>query len=106
MNQEQVNELLLQSLELEMRGIAVYETALRCALNDDLRKEWEQYLEQTRNHETILRQTCEALDIDPDEESPGRAILRQLGAALVDAMEQAIASGMPEAAELVACEFV
>jgi rubrerythrin len=106
MNQEQINELLLQSLEHEMGGIQVYETALRCVLNDDLRKEWETYLEETRTHEVILRETCEALEIDPDEETPGRAIVRQLGGALVDAMEQAISAGMPEAAELVACECV
>jgi rubrerythrin len=106
MNQEQINELLLQSLEHEMGGIQVYETALRCVLNDDLRKEWETYLEETRTHEVILRETCEALELDPDEETPGRAIVRQLGGALVDAMEQAIAAGMPEAAELVACECV
>ena len=106
MNQEQVNELLLQSLEQEIGGIEIYETALRCVLNDDLRKEWEGYLEETRTHELILRATCEALGLDPDEETPGRAILRQLGAALVDAMEQAVAEATPEAAELVACECI
>jgi len=106
MNQEQLNELLLQSLEVEIGGIRIYETALRCVLNDDLRKEWEGYLEDTRMHEVILRETCQALDIDPEEETPGRAVVRQLGAALVDAMEQAITAGMPEAAELVACECV
>jgi len=106
MNQERLNELLLQSLEVEMGGIRIYETALRCVANDDLRKEWEDYLQDTRTHEAILRETCEALDIDPEEETPGRAIARHLAMALVDAMEQAIATGKPGAAELVACECV
>ena len=29
MNREQVNELLLQSLEVEIGGVRIYETALR-----------------------------------------------------------------------------
>src|SRR5206468_3922108 len=91
MNREQVNELLLQSLEVEMGGIKIYETALRCVVNDDLRKEWEGYLADTHNHEDILRETCEALDIDPEEETPGRAVVRHLGTSLVEAMERAIA---------------
>jgi len=106
MNQNQVSELLLQSLEVEIGGIQVYETALRCVVNDDLRKEWEDYLADTRNHEAILRETCEALDIDPEEETPGRNVVRTIGTALVDAMEQAIAIGNSEAAELVACDCV
>lgn len=106
MNKPQVNELLLQSLEQEIGGIKVYETALKCAINEDLREEWKKYLEQTRNHERILRKVCKALDVDADKETPGRAILRSLGAAFVDAMENALGGGKPEAAELVACECV
>ena len=54
MNEQQMNELLLQSLEHEKGGIQVYETALKCAVNDDLQEEWEKYLEETRNHERVL----------------------------------------------------
>ena len=54
MKQAQVKELLLQSLEHERGGIQVYETALKCAVNDELEEEFERYLEQTRNHERIL----------------------------------------------------
>jgi len=39
-----MNELLYQALETEKGGIEVYRTALRCAVNDDLREEWEEYL--------------------------------------------------------------
>jgi len=106
MNTQQVNELVLQSLEQEIGGIQVYETALKCAINEELRDEWKKYLEQTRNHERILRGVCKALDVDAAKETPGRTILRSLGGALVDAMETALAAGKREAAELVACECV
>ena len=39
MKDEQVTELLYQSLETELGGVQVYTTALRCAQNDDLKKE-------------------------------------------------------------------
>jgi rubrerythrin len=53
MKDEQVRELLYQALETEIGGVQVYTTAVRCAENEDLRNEWEEYLEQTRNNETI-----------------------------------------------------
>jgi rubrerythrin len=43
--QEQVKELLLQSLEHERGGVQVYETALQCVVNDKLRPEFEKYLD-------------------------------------------------------------
>ena len=55
MNNEQLHELLYQALETEQGGIAVYDTAVKCAVNDDLRSEWEEYLEQTRRHEHVMR---------------------------------------------------
>lgn len=48
MKDEQVTELLLQSLEHERGGIEVYETALKCVINEDLQGEWEKYLDETR----------------------------------------------------------
>lgn len=106
MNQAQVKELLLQSLEHERGGIQVYKTALKCVVNDELEEEFEKYLEQTRNHERILLTVFEALSLDPEEDSPGRQVVKLLGGALVDAMQTALAAGKPEAAELVACECV
>ena len=53
MNKEQVNELLYQALETEQGGVQVYETALRCAVNPELKEEWQGYLDETRNHERI-----------------------------------------------------
>jgi rubrerythrin len=98
--------LLLQSLEHERGGIQVYENAIKCVLNDDLREEWRQYLEQTRNHERILLRVFTELGLDAEEQSPGRAIVKQLGQALVQAMQTAKKGAKPEAAELVACECV
>ncbi len=46
MKKEQLHELLYQFLETEQGGIAVYTTALRCAVNDDLKKQWQEYLDQ------------------------------------------------------------
>lgn len=102
----QVKELLLQSLEHERGGIKVYETALKCVVNDDLEEEWEKYLKQTRNHERILIGVFADLKLDPEEASPGRQIVKQLASALVLAMETALKAGDPPTAELVACECV
>jgi rubrerythrin len=105
-NQAQVKELLLQSLEHERGGIQVYETALECIVNDKLKPEFEKYLDQTRNHERILLGVFANLSLDPEEASPGRTVVKLLGGALVEAMRTALKSGKPEAAELVACECV
>ena len=43
MKNEQIAELLYQALETETGGIQVYETALTCVINADLKKEWEEY---------------------------------------------------------------
>jgi hypothetical protein len=105
-NQEQVIELLLQSLEHERGGIKIYETALTCVQNDDLREEFEKYLDETRNHERVLLGVCEALEIDAEAPTPGREVVKIMGNALVEAMQKAKAAGKPEAAEIVACECV
>ena len=106
MKQAQVKELLLQSLEHERGGIKVYEMPVQCAVNEDLKEEWAKYLEQTREHDRILTSVCEQLELDPEEDSPGRGIVNKLGASLVQAMEAALKGGNPVAAELVACECV
>ena len=58
MNSAQFIELLLQSLEHEKGGVLVYETALKCVINEDLQEEWEKYLEETRNHVQVLTEVC------------------------------------------------
>lgn len=106
MNQAQVKELLLQSLEHERGGIRVYETALECVINEKLTPEFEKYLDQTRKHQRILLKVFADLSLDPEEASPGRAVVKLLGGALIQAMRSALKLAKPEAAELVACECV
>lgn len=106
MKKEQVEELILQSLEHEMGGVLVYETALECAVNSELKKEWQKYFEQTQTHVTTLEEVCEAMGIDSKKETPGREVVRSLGKSLVSAMESAKSAGDPAAAQLVACECV
>lgn len=106
MNRKQFTELLMQSLEHEKGGVLVYETALECAINDDLREEWTKYLDETRNHVRVLTDVCAQLELDPDTPSPGRTIVQKVGGSLVAAMEEALNSGSRQAAQLVACECV
>lgn len=106
MNDAQVRELLYQALETEMGGQKVYEAAIACAQNDDLEREWGKYLAETRNHEAILRETFGRIGLDTEVETPGRAVVRHKGAALVRAMEMARSEGGPMAAQLVAAESV
>jgi hypothetical protein len=102
----QVRELLLQALNHERGGTLVYSTALECVVNDDLREEWEKYLEQTTRHVDVLTDACIAMGLDPDEMTPGCQIIHHNGKALVIAMKMARANGDPNAAQLVACDCV
>jgi rubrerythrin len=106
MKDEQVRELLYQGLETELGGVQVYTTALRCVENEDLKEEWEEYLEQTKNHVRVMEDVLTKLDLDPNEETPGRKVVRHIGEALVESMEMALAEGKPGAAQLVATEAV
>lgn len=106
MNHEQVIDLLLQSLEHERGGVKVYETALSCVQNEDLRGEFEKYLDETRNHVEVLEDLCEALEIDAEADTPGRELVRMQGESLVALMDRAREIATPEAAEIVACEAV
>lgn len=102
----QMKELLLQALETERGGIQVYTMAIRAADNSDLRKEWQEYLEQTRTHEQILLDVYQTMGLDPEESSPGREVVKHLGSSLVAAIEMAIANAPPAGAELAAAECV
>jgi rubrerythrin len=106
MEQKQLKELLLQSLEHERGGVKVYQTAIKCAVNEDLKEEWEKYLEQTEHHVEVLQDVFSQMQLDPEEQSPGRKIVHDLGMALVSAMEAALGAGDPAAAQIVAGECV
>lgn len=106
MKRQQLDELLYQALETELGGEQVYMKALECAQNDDLRQEWEKYLEETRTHQEILGRIFEAAGLDRETESPGRAVVRHKAESLIAAMDMALSDAGPEAAELVAAESV
>lgn len=106
MKKAQLDELLYQALETERGGVQVYTTALRCVRNNELKEEWEEYLDQTRVHVRIVEQLMEELGLDLELETPGRKVVRHTGESLVRAMEMALDEGEPAAAELVAAECV
>jgi rubrerythrin len=106
MNNQQLKELLYQALETEIGGQRVYEAAILCAKNEDLKQEWEKYLAETRAHEVILRETFERIGMDSETETPGRAVVRFKGKALVESMSMAVREGGAAAAQLVAAECV
>jgi rubrerythrin len=107
LNAEQVTELLYQALETEKSGVKIYQTALKCAINPALKKEWQEYHEQTQNHVRIVLGVMEKLGIDSEKDTPGREVVRLIGESLVAAMEIALERApQRESAELVACECV
>jgi hypothetical protein len=106
MNKDNLHSLLYEALETELGGVAVYETALACALNEDLRDEWQKYLEQTRNHVTVLVDVLKKLGLNPDQETPARNVVRLSGQSLVQLMRVALSLGKPSAAQVVAAECV
>lgn len=106
MNEKQVVELLLQSLEHQTGGVLIYEAALKCVVNKDLYGEWQKYLHETRRHARALSDACVAIGVDPDRFTPGRRMVQELGWGLVAAMEKISVDGPSQAAELLACECV
>ena len=105
-NNAQLTELLLQALETERGGIQIYTAAIEAAQNEDLRNEWQEYLDQTMTHEEVLTQVFHTLGLDTEADSPGRQIVAHHGQSLVKAIQMAIKAGDPAGAELVAAECV
>lgn len=106
MKDGQINELLYQALETEVGGVQVYEAAVQCAVNDELKGEWQEYLEQTKKHVQIVTDVFEKVGLDPNADTPGRQVLREKAGTLVKSMEMARSAGDPAAAQLVAAEAV
>ena len=106
LNTAQTVELLYQALETEKGGVQIYTTALRCATNQDLREEWNEYLEQTKAHVQVVSEVLRSLDLPLDAETPGRKIVRHIGDSLVKAMEMALRGPDLAAAQIVAAECV
>jgi ferritin-like metal-binding protein YciE len=106
MKESQVDELLYQALETELGGVKIYEKAISCAVNEDLRQEWKKYLAETENHVRIVEDVFSQLGLDSAKETPGREIVRHKGQSLIEAMDMARSSGDDVAAQLVAAECV
>jgi hypothetical protein len=106
MNQGHVEQFLCEALETELGGIELYERALECAQNPELKKEWQKYLAQTRRHEEVLRHVCAQLGVDAEQETPGRQVLRATAEALLANMDIALEAGEPTLAEIVAAEAI
>jgi hypothetical protein len=102
----QAIDLLYQALETEKGGVQIYTTALRCAVNADLKQEWNEYLEQTKEHVQIVSDILRGMDLDLEAETPGRKVVRHIGVSLVKAMEMALRGPDPSAAQIVAAECV
>ena len=105
-DEEQVHDLLYQAYETELGGVQVYEAALACARNDDLRDEWDHYLDQTRHHVALVEESLRAFGLDPEQETPGRQVVRHTGEALVKTIALAQGNATPEQAQVVAAECV
>jgi len=99
-------DLLYQALETEKGGVQIYSTALRCVINEDLKKEWNKYLDQTKTHVQVVTGVLRELGFDPNAETPGRKVVRYIGTSLVKAMELALRCADPQAAQIVAAECV
>ena len=103
---QQLNDLVIQMMETELGGEQVYRTAIACAINPDLKKEWEEYLEETLTHQNAVLSLCDTLGLDPDTQTPTRMVVKHIGESLVKAMQLAQNGGSPAAAQLAACECV
>jgi rubrerythrin len=103
---DQVNELLYQALETERGGIKIYTAAIKAAINEDLRREWSEYLDETKTHEKVLTAVFDELGLDTETQTPGRTVVAFQGASLVKAIEMALATADPGGAQLVAGECV
>lgn len=101
-----IQDLLYQSLETELGGVEIYRTALECAINEKLTKEWEKYLDETKTHVETMREVLTDLQLDPEKDTPGRTVVRHIGKSLCKAMQLAKGGDDPAAAELVAAECV
>ncbi|MDN7998402.1 DUF892 family protein [Burkholderia multivorans] len=103
---EGIQELLCQAYETELGGEKVYQAALQCAVDEDLHKEWEKYHRETQHHQEVLRKVFDALGLDPDTQTPGRAAVAATGKSLVQVIEHAKKQADPAVAQVVAAECV
>ncbi len=103
-DEKHVHELLCQALETELVGVQVDQAALDCCHNDDLRKEWEHYPDQTRRHVTLVEESLRAFGLGPALDTRGRRAVRHTGEALARAIALAQEDVTAAKAQIVAAE--
>jgi len=101
-----MEQLVYEALETEMGGAKIYEKALQCARNKELKQEWQRYRKQTQRHVEIMLDACKKLGLDPDKETPGRHLVRTFAETLCQIMDSAIETGNKPQAEIVAAEAI
>jgi len=106
LNEANFTDLLYQALETERGGVLIYEKALSCVVNPELREEWQRYREETQNHVEQLTEVLESLGLDPNKQTASQRVVKYIGESFIKAMAMARSSGDEDAAQLVACECV
>ncbi len=48
----------------------IYKTVANCAANDDLKEEWQGYLEETKTHHALLLKVFDQLGLNPKVQTP------------------------------------
>jgi hypothetical protein len=100
-----IEQLLYEALETERGGVEVYALAISCARNEDLKKEWIEYKEQTERHVKIVSDLFETFGLDPEAVTPLRLVVRDKVRALLSVMQNVLTHA-PEYAEVVAAECI
>ena len=95
MKKEQLNELMLQALETELGGVQVYENALEVRRQRGPQRGMGEVPRADPEPRKIVLTVFEKLGLDPNEETPGREIVRHIGESLVKAMQMARKAGNP-----------
>jgi len=106
MKKDELFDLILVTLESEVNSVRVYETTVRCAVDQRLNEDWRRFLGRTQRHAELTRRLCEKRGLDPDVENAGRQIVRHRVQALILAIEMALKTGDADAAQIVGAECV
>lgn len=68
--EHQLFDLLCQTLETEeLGGVPVWEAALACARHQDVRQEWDLYLEETNHHAELVDDALRASGFEPNTDT-------------------------------------
>lgn len=84
MQTQAVMDALSEFLMVEQCGLQLYRVALSRAQHEDLRDQYEEFLEETDQHRTILVELITKLGGDPDYVSPTARVAQVKASALLD----------------------